>query len=109
MSKTCLYCSYWEQTRSDGMVCAKGYGHTAPDDSCDECNELIYTNGVEMGGGITYFEESSRLRTYNNWKNPKPKQYPKSNTSKSNDGKSLEWICVISFIILLIIASILSR
>lgn len=106
MSKTCLNCSYWEQTRHDGMVCAKGYGHTAPDDSCDECDELIYTNGVTMGGGITYFEQSSRLSTYNNWKNPRPKQYSKpdsSNSSNSKDGNSFGWICIIGFIILLIL------
>lgn len=110
MSKTCLNCNYWEQTRSDGMVCAKGYGHTAPDDSCDECDELIYTNGVAMGGGITYFEQSSRLNTYNNWKNPRPKSYSKSTSSskpksKSKGDKSFEWICCIVFVILMLLGT----
>lgn len=108
MSKTCLDCNYWEQTRSNGMVCAKGYGHTAPDDFCDECDELIYTNGVAMGGGITYFEQFSRLNTYNKWKNPTPKSYSKStSSSKSKGDKSFEWICGISFIILIILVNLM--
>lgn len=65
----CLNCSYWEETRFDGMVCARGYGHTAPDYCCDECDEMIYTNAINMGGGISYFERESRLSTYNNWLN----------------------------------------
>ncbi|MDO5849801.1 MAG: hypothetical protein Q4P14_01175 [Methanobacteriaceae archaeon] len=70
----CLNCSYWNEYRPapgyiDGMICTKGHGHTAPDDWCCECNELIYTNAMNMGGGISYFERESRLRTYNNWLN----------------------------------------
>ena len=68
----CLNCRYWEEYHPapgyiDGMVCAKGRGHTAPDDWCEDCYELIYTNAIQMGGGITYFERSSRLKHYQHW------------------------------------------
>lgn len=65
----CLNCRYWEETRFDGMVCERGYGHTAPDDWCNECDEMIYTNAINMGGGISYYERESRLSTYNRWLN----------------------------------------